>query len=80
MRNRFEPFTPEAFTEETGIDPNDNEAIYLRWVNSQLNYENYLAMKDMCLSLKEIQHLLEVNNEMRNDQVKTTPSRELKSS
>ena len=58
MKNRFEPFTPEAFQEEMGIDANDNEAIYLRWVNSQINYANYLAMKDMCLSLKEIQFLL----------------------
>ena len=58
MINRFEPFTPEAFAEETGFDANDNEAIYLRWVNSQINYENYLAMKDMCRSLIEIQFLL----------------------
>lgn len=58
MNHRFEPFTPEAFTKETGFDPNDNEAIYLRWVNSQINYENFLALKDMCLSLKEIQSLL----------------------
>jgi hypothetical protein len=58
MTYRFEPFTPEAFAEETGFDANDNEAIYLRWVNSQINYANYLAMKDMCLSLKEIQFLL----------------------
>jgi len=56
--HRFEPFTPEAFTEETGFDVHDNEAIYLRWVNSQINYENYLSMKDMSRSLKEIQGLL----------------------
>ena len=63
MTHRFEPFTPEAYREETGFDPNDNEAIYLRWVNSQINYANYLAMKDMCLSLNEIQLLLKNSNQ-----------------
>ena len=58
MTHRFEPFTPEVFSKETGLDANDNEAIYLRWVNSQINYENYLSMKDMTRSLKEIQGLL----------------------
>lgn len=34
--------------------PKINEAIYLRWVNAQVNYANYQAMQEMTRSLKEI--------------------------
>jgi hypothetical protein len=56
--HQFEPFTPEAFTTETGLMAQENEAVYIRWVNSKINYANYLQMKEMCASLKEITELL----------------------
>lgn len=58
MTHLFEPFTPERFSKETGLKANDNEAIYLRWVNSQLNYANFIQMQEMNSSLKEIIGLL----------------------
>ena len=58
MAQLFEPFTPELFKQQTGLDAKDNEAIYLRWVNTQINYANFLNMKDMNQSLKEIIRLL----------------------
>ncbi len=58
MTYRFEPFTPEAFREQTGLNAQENEAIYLRWVNSQINYANYQHMKEMNSSLQEIVSLL----------------------
>ncbi len=54
----FEPFTPERFTIETGLQAHDNEAVYLRWVNSQINYANFLQMQEMNRSLKDIMTLL----------------------
>ena len=58
MKHLFEPFTPERFTRETGLQAHENEAIYLRWVNSQINYANFLQMQEMNNSLKEIIVLL----------------------
>lgn len=58
MTQLFEPFTPELFKQQTGMDAHDNEAVYLRWVNSQINYANYQNMKAMNESLKEIISLL----------------------
>ena len=58
MTQLFEPFTPELFRQQTGLDAKDNEAIYIRWVNSQINYANYQNMKEMSISLKEILRLL----------------------
>ncbi|MBB1283488.1 hypothetical protein HRH25_03805 [Flavisolibacter sp. BT320] len=58
MTHYFEPFTPERFHLETGLNAQENEAIYLRWVNSQINYANYLQMREMNVSLKEIIGLL----------------------
>ena len=58
MSHLFEPFTPERFHLETGLNAHENEAIYLRWVNSQINYANYLQMRDMNQSLREIIGLL----------------------
>jgi hypothetical protein len=54
MTHLFEPFTPERFRQETGFHAHENEAIYLRWVNSQINYANYLQMQEMNQSLREI--------------------------
>ena len=54
MMHSFEPFTPALFQEETGLSAADNEAIYMRWVNTQINFANYKAMQDMSASLKEI--------------------------
>lgn len=58
MTQLFEPFTPELFKQQTGLDAMDNEAIYIRWVNSQINYANYQNMREMSTSLKEIIRLL----------------------
>lgn len=59
MPHRYEPFTPEAFKKETGMEAGDNEAIYLRWVNTQINYANYQCMREMSDSLKHIRELLQ---------------------
>jgi hypothetical protein len=61
MMHFFEPFTPELFKSQTGLDAFDNEAVYLRWVNAQINYANYQNMKEMTASLKAIISLLETN-------------------
>jgi hypothetical protein len=58
MTHLFEPFTPERFKLETGLQAHENEAIYLRWVNTQINYANFLQMQEMNTSLKEIIDLL----------------------
>ena len=62
MTQDFEPFTPQVFWEQTGLDAQHNEAVYLRWVNSQINYANYMNLQEMNLSLKEIIRLLEEAN------------------
>jgi hypothetical protein len=54
MTHHFEPFTPEAFKQQTGLNAFENEAIYIRWVNTQINYANYVQMQAMNESLKEI--------------------------
>lgn len=58
MTHLFEPFTPELFKQQTGLDAGQNEAIYIRWVNTQINYANFESMKEMTSSLKEIIRLL----------------------
>jgi hypothetical protein len=58
MNHHFEPFTPDRFRQETGLNANENEAIYLRWVNSQINYANFLQMQEMNVSLRQIIGLL----------------------
>ena len=58
MTHLFEPFTPERFSLETGLKAHENEAIYLRWVNSQINYANFLQMQEMNASLREIVSML----------------------
>jgi hypothetical protein len=58
MSHQFEPFTPEAFKEQTGLNAFENEAIYIRWVNTQINYNNYKQMQAMNESLKNIIILL----------------------
>lgn len=58
MTQLFEPFTPELFKQYTGLNAQENEAIYIRWVNSQINYANYQNMKQMNESLEEIIRLL----------------------
>lgn len=62
MTQLFEPFTPELFKKLTGLNAHENEAIYIRWVNSQINYANYQNMKEMNESLKEIIGLLKNGN------------------
>ena len=61
MTHFFEPFTPELFKEQTGFTAHENEAIYIRWVNSKINYANYQNMKAMNESLQEIIRLLKQN-------------------
>jgi len=58
MTHQFEPFTPENFRDQTGLNAFENEAIYIRWVNTQINYANYIQMQAMNDSLKEIITLL----------------------
>lgn len=60
--HQFEPFTPELFRQQTGLNAHENEAIYVRWVNTQINYANYQSMKEMTQSLKEIIRLLNEND------------------
>jgi hypothetical protein len=61
MEPIFSPFTPEEFHKQTGLTASDNEAIYIRWVNTQINYANYQTMKEMVASLKEIRSILKEN-------------------
>jgi hypothetical protein len=58
MIHQFEPFTPEAFHQQTGLNAYENEAVYIRWVNTQINYANYVQMQAMNESLKEIIQIL----------------------
>jgi hypothetical protein len=60
MMQDFHPFTQEAFTRQTGLSAHDHEGVYLRWVNVQLNYQNYLSMKSMNEQLGQIVQLLKV--------------------
>jgi hypothetical protein len=62
MADQFEPFTPELFKQQTGLDAGENEAVYIRWANSQINYATFQLMKEMTASLKEIILLLQENN------------------
>lgn len=61
MTHHYEPFTPELFQKQTGLEAAQNEAIYIRWVNTQVNYANYQSMKEMTASLKEIIQLLKIS-------------------
>jgi hypothetical protein len=47
MTHHLEPFTPDEFKKLTGLNASDNEAIYLRWVNTQINYATYLSMQEI---------------------------------
>lgn len=58
MDQNFTPFTPEMFKQQTGLNAHENEAIYIRWVNSQINYATYQSIREMTTSLKEIIYLL----------------------
>ncbi len=62
MTHLFEPFTPEEFKKATGLTATDNEAIYIRWVNTQINYATYQSMQEMTASLKVIISLLKENS------------------
>ncbi len=62
MTHHLEPFTPEEFKKSTGLNAADNEAIYLRWVNTQINYATYQSMQEMTKSLKQIIELLKENS------------------
>ena len=58
MMQEFKPFTPELFRTETGLKADEHEGLYLRWVNANINYQNYLSMRNMNDSLQEIIRLL----------------------
>ena len=58
MSNFYEPFTPDAFRRATGLDADDNEAVYSRWVNTQINYANFINMQKMAQSILEIKKQL----------------------
>jgi hypothetical protein len=62
MTHHLEPFTVEEFNKSTGLNASDNEAIYLRWVNTQINYATYQTMQEMTRSLKVIIELLKEDN------------------
>lgn len=62
MTHQLDPFTPEEFKKATGFNASDNEAIYLRWVNTQINYATYQSMQEMTKSLKIIIDLLKENS------------------
>ena len=66
MEPLFSPFTPDEFQKQTGLVASDNEAIYMRWVNTQINYANYQTMKQMVASLQEIKTILKENKEEGN--------------
>lgn len=63
MSRFFEPFTPEVFQQQTGMNALENEAVYLRWVNTQINYTNYKQMQDLNESMKQVLHLLQLQVE-----------------
>ena len=63
MTHHFEPFTSDEFKNATGLNASDNEAIYVRWVNTQINYATYQSMQEMTASLKVIIGLLKENAE-----------------
>jgi hypothetical protein len=58
MKQDFKPFTPERFRKETGLNADEHEGVYLRWVNANINYQNYLSMNNMNQSLQEIIRIL----------------------
>jgi hypothetical protein len=65
MMQDFHPFTQDAFNKQTGLSAHDHEGVYLRWVNVQLNYQNYLSMRSMNEQLGQIvQMLREHDNRM----------------
>ncbi|MBA2746537.1 MAG: hypothetical protein H0U44_09960 [Flavisolibacter sp.] len=61
MENIFHPFTTEIFQKETGLVAADNEAIYFRWLNAQMNYANFKNMQQMNAYLKDIIDMLRNN-------------------
>jgi hypothetical protein len=73
MTQIFEPFTPELFKQQTGLNAHENEAVYVRWVNTQVNYANFQAMREMTQSLKEIIRLLNENNFTLNKKEESYP-------
>jgi hypothetical protein len=58
MTHLYEPFTPDLFRQQTGLEATQNEAIYLRWVNTQVNYANFKSLNQMSASMKDIIELL----------------------
>jgi hypothetical protein len=58
MMHQFQPFTADAFNQQTGLNAFENEAIFIRWVNTQINYANFVQMQAMNESLKEIVSIL----------------------
>lgn len=58
MTTPFTPFTPEEFNRQTGLNAADNEAVYIRWVNTHINYANYQTLQQVAESLREICSLL----------------------
>jgi hypothetical protein len=54
MSQLFEPFTPLEFRKSTGLNASDNEAIYMRWVNVQINYANLQTLQEISSSLQEL--------------------------
>lgn len=68
MINEFAPFTAEAFEKQTGLNAHEHEGVYLRWVNVNLNYQNYLSMQNMNEQLQELIQLINDRSAMKTDQ------------
>ncbi|MGB8192657.1 MAG: hypothetical protein WCF67_12095 [Chitinophagaceae bacterium] len=62
MIQEFHPFTPDVFHKQTGLHAKEHEGVYLRWVNVQLNYQNYLSMQNMNEQLGQLIRLLKEND------------------
>ncbi|HEY0676977.1 MAG TPA: hypothetical protein VGD17_01780 [Chitinophagaceae bacterium] len=58
MLYEFTPFTAEAFKKQTGLNAHEHEGVYLRWVNVNLNYQNYITMKNLNEQFREVVSLL----------------------
>jgi hypothetical protein len=54
MSHSYEPFTPLEFRKATGLNASENEAIYMRWLNVQINYANLQALQEINLTLQEL--------------------------
>ncbi len=72
MINEFDPFTTEAFRKQTGLNAHEHEGVYLRWVNVNLNYQNYLSMRNMNEQMGELLRVVKASMEYKADHLSGT--------